>query len=189
MTENTHDYLQPEELDKLQTTLVEHMQESHSLPLDAAHGFLTAVAAHPDRISPEAARAHVLGDIAGEEGIDPLLQKFQAQLKRDLDSNEYGPLIMQMPREDGTMLPLPYGWCEGYAQGLSMLGEDLHAQALESEEVSARLSPIFAFMMYSEEQMFEPPDEAAHRAAVAELGDSAVWIYRWWLSGGSGALQ
>lgn len=189
MTDTAHDYLLPEELDKLQSTLVEHMQTSGSMPLDAAHGFLTAVAAHPQQLSPAAARAHVLGDIADHEGIDPLLRRFQEQLLRDLDNDQYGPLIMQMPRDDGSMLPLPYGWCEGYAQGLAMLGEDLHAQALDSAEVSARLSPIFAFMMYSQEQMFDPPDEAAHREAVSELGDAAVFIHRWWLTHGGGSLQ
>jgi yecA family protein len=188
MTDET-DYLQPEELDKLQTTLVEHMQTSRSLPLDAAHGFFSAVAALPQELSASAARAHVLGEIAGEQGIEPLLIKFQAQVLRDLESGDYGPLIMQMPRQDGTSLPLPYGWCEGYAQGLAMLGEDLQAQALESQEISARLSPIFAFMMYDEEQMFDPPDEAAHREAVSELGEAVVFIYRWWHAHGHGRLQ
>lgn len=178
MTED--DFLQPEELDKLQTTLVEHMQQSGSMPLDAAHGFLTATAAHPDRISAEQARARVLGEIAGEAGIETLLRKFHEQLLRDLEGGDYGPLIMQMPREDGSMLPLPYGWCEGYVLGLNTAGEDLRDLAAADEEAAARLTPIFAFLMYDEQQMFDPPDESAHREAVGELGDAAVWLHRWW---------
>jgi len=182
-------YLQPEELDKLQTTLVEHMQESGSMPLDAAHGFLTALAAHAERVSAEAARAHVLGEIAEEQGIDPILSKFQEQVQRDLESAEYGPLIMQMPREDGSMLPLPYGWCEGYAQGMSVLGEEAQTQVLDSNEAAGHLSLIFTFLQYDQQQMFNPPDEGAHRQAVSELGESAVFLYRWWQSQNLGGLQ
>ena len=45
----------------------------------------------------------------------PFPGKFQRQLQRDLGSGQYGPLIMRMPRQDGSMLPLPYGRREGYA--------------------------------------------------------------------------
>jgi yecA family protein len=183
------EYLMPEELDKLQTTLVEHMQESGSMPLDAAHGFLTAVAAHREQMPAEVARAHVLGAIANEEGIDPILKKFQEQVQRDLESGEYGPLIMQMPRDDGSMLPLPYGWCEGYAQGMAMLGEEAQDQVVANKEASDHMSLIFVFLGYGESQMFDPPDEEAHRQAVSELGESAVFLYRWWQSQMSGGTQ
>lgn len=182
----TDTYLLPEELDKLQTVLVEHMQVSGSMPLDTAHGFLTATAALAQRIGAEQARTRVLGDIAAQEGMAPLLRRFHEQLLHDLESGEYGPLIMQMPREDGSMLPLPYGWCEGYALGLNMAGEDLQALLLEDAQAAAHLTPIYAFLMYDEAQMFDPPDEQAHREAVGELGASAVWLHRWWLERGTG---
>jgi hypothetical protein len=35
--------------------------------------------------------------------------------------------------------------------------------------------------MYDEEQWFDPPNLAAHRETVAELGDSALGLYQWWL--------
>lgn len=182
-------YLMPEELDKLQTTLVEHMQESGCMPLDVAHGFLTAVAAHQQLLSPEAARAEVLGQIAGEQGIDPLLSKFQAQLLRDLQNNEYGPLIMQMPRDDGSMLPIPYGWCEGYVHGLAALGDEQQTKAQDSDEAAKQLSPIFGLLMYEESQLFDPPNEQQHREAVSLLGESAVWMYRWWQAEQDGGVQ
>lgn len=179
-SDNSADFLLPEELDKLQSTLVEHMQESGSMPLDAAHGFLTAVAAHRAQFSDAMARAHVLGEIAGEQGIEPLLEKFQLQVQRDLEGGEYGPLIMQMPRDDGSMLPLPYGWCEGYLQGLSILGEEVYSQALGDEQVADWLAPMMNFMMYDEQQMFDPPEEDEHREGVSLLGEAAVSIYQWW---------
>jgi len=182
-----YDFLDPEELDKLQTVLVEHMQTSGSMPLDAAHGFLSATAAHPDRISPEQARARVLGEISGEEGIEPLLQKFHEQLQRDLERDEYGPLIMQMPREDGSMLPLPYGWCEGYILGLNTAGEDLRELAAADEDAVAHLTPVYSFLMYEQEQMFDPPDEQVHRETVAKLGECATWLHRWWRQRGGSA--
>jgi uncharacterized protein len=175
----TDTYLLPEELDKLQAALAEHMQSSGSMPLDTAHGFLTATAAHPERISAEQACARVLGEIAAEAGIAPLLRRFREQLLRDLESGDYGPLIMQMPREDGSMLPLPYGWCEGYALALNLLGDGLKEQLLGDEQAAARLTPIYAFLMYDQAQMFDPPDESVHREAVGELGESAQWLHRW----------
>lgn len=174
------DCLLPEELDKLQSVLVEHMSISGSMPLDAAHGYLTALAAHADRVGHEAARTRVLGEIAGGHGIAFLLYKFHEQILRDLETGDYGPLIMQMPREDGSMRPLPYGWCEGYALGLNTAGEDRREQAAADEQAAARLTPIYAFLMYEESQMFDPPDEQAHCETVGELGESAVWLYRWW---------
>ena len=38
-------------------------------------------------------------------------------------------------------------------------------------------------------QMFHPPDEDTHRQAVSELGESAVFLYRWWQSQKTGGLQ
>lgn len=173
--------LEPEDLDKLQTVLIEQMPEVGCLPLDMTHGLLTAIAAGPREIPKEEWLPRILGDMKDDaEAISDLLLRFQAQLLIDLDLSEYGPLIMQMPREDGSMLPIPFGWCQGYISGLEMLGETVRDTALDDAEAAAYLAPIFAFMMYDESQYFDPPDEDQHRATVAELGPSAISMFHWW---------
>ncbi|MGA0937432.1 MAG: UPF0149 family protein [Sedimenticolaceae bacterium] len=183
------DHLEPEELDKLQSALVEHIEESHSMPLDVAHGFLTAVAAHPEVISLADARRRIMGHLEDIDGIDPLLVKFQDQLMRDLETGDYGPLIMQYPREDGTYLPIPYGWCEGYAEGLGELDDSAQQKAMDDPQSNQLLAIIFAFNLYKESDMFDPPDEDSHRDMVSKLGEAAVGLYRWWLNKEQRTLQ
>ncbi len=44
---------------------------------------------------------------------------------------------------------------------------------------AALLTPIMSFLMYEEEQWFNPPNEAAHRETVDQLGEIAVALYQW----------
>lgn len=173
--------LTPEDLERLQSTLVGHMEDAGCMALDVAHGFLTATA--PAAGDPAAALLdRVLGGLAEDAGLRDLLMRFRAQLLIDLEQGDYGPLVLQLPRDDGTTLPLPYGWCQGYLAGLEFLGEGQRDRLLADEHAGALLVPVLSFLMYDESQWFDPPDEAAHREAAGELGDAAVGIYRWWRS-------
>lgn len=172
--------LSPEELDKLQTVLVDQMKDVGCLPLDMVHGLLSAIAAGPREIAKEEWLPRVLGRMQDTEAMGELLGRFQEQLLTDLKLAEYGPLILQYPREDGSMLPLPYGWCQGYAAGLEMFGEEERDKALSDEQASVYLTPIFSFLMYEQEQYFDPPNETQHRETVGQLGDAAVAMFNWW---------
>jgi hypothetical protein len=175
--------LTPDELERLQSSLVERMEDSGCMALDMAHGFLTATAAAP--AAGDAGPAlldRVLGGLAGDAGLRDLLWRFRGQLLIDLGLGDYGPLVLQLPRDDGSLLPLPYGWCQGYLAGLEFLGEGQRDRLLADEHAGALLVPVLSFLMYDESQWFDPPDESAHRAAAAELGDAAVGLYRWWRS-------
>lgn len=171
----------PEELDHLQSQLVEQMEAAGCMPLDVAHGFLTATAAAPGAVDREAALLdRVLGRLAADDRLRELLARFREQLLCDLRSTEYGPLILQMPRDDGSMLPLPYGWCQGYVAGVDFLGEDQRDQLIADEQAGSLLTPVLSFLMYEEEQWFDPPDEAAHRETVEQLAGAAVALFQWW---------
>ena len=175
--------LLPEELDRLQQVLVGQMEEAGCMPLDVAHGFLTATAALPASADREAALlGRVLGRLAEDAGMRDLLSRFRGQLLDDLHQAEYGPLILQMPRDDGSMLPIPYGWCQGYVAGLEFLGEDLRDRLIHDQQAGALLAPVLSFLMYEESQWFEPPNEAAHRETVGELAEAAVGLFNWWRS-------
>ena len=170
--------LTPEELEYLQGVLVERMDEAGCMPLDVAHGFLTATAAGAAPVDDLMDRA--LGGLAGDESLRGPMTRFRAQLLADLDAAEYGPLILQMPRDDGSTLPLPYGWCQGYVAGLEFLGEERRDALMADEQAAAMLAPILSFLMYEEDQWFDPPNEAAHRETAGELGEHAVGLFYWW---------
>ena len=173
----------PEELDRLQGVLVERMDEAGCMPLDVAHGFLTATAAAAVSVGDLLDRA--LGGLASDESLRGPLMRFRAQLLADLDTAEYGPVLLQMPRDDGTPLPLPYGWCQGYVAGLEYLGEERRDALMADEQAGAMLAPILSFLMYEEDQWFDPPNEAAHRETAGELGEHAVGLFNWWRSRGT----
>ena len=171
--------LVPEELEHLQNRLVERMEADGCMPLDIAHGFLTATAAvHGGQ--DDALLDRVLGKLAEDAGLQDLLMRFREQLLSDLNSAEYGPLILQLPRDDGSTLPLPYGWCQGYVAGIDYLGEDQRERLMADEQAGSLLAPVLSFLMYEQDQWFDPPNEAAHRETVSQLGDSAVGIFQWW---------
>ncbi len=174
------DPLDAEELAQLQARLVEAMEQAGCMPLDVAHGFLTATAASPPGGDEAGLLDRVLGGLAANAELRRLLAQFRGQLRADLQGDEYGPLILELPRDDGSPLPLPYGWCQGYVAGLEHLGEERRDRLLADEEAGALLAPILSFLMYEEAQLFDPPDEAAHRETAGELGDAAMGLFRWW---------
>jgi hypothetical protein len=168
--------LSPEEIELLQTELVEHMDAAGNMPLDVAHGFLTATAAEE---SLDPLLDQVLGALAQDAGLRGRLERFRAQLRSDLDRDDYGPLILQLPRGDDGTLPLPYGWCQGYMAGIAFLSDHQRDRMLADEQASALLAPILSFLMYEEDQWFDPPNLAAHRETAGELADAAAGLYRW----------
>lgn len=171
--------LKPEELEHLQTRLVEQMEADGCMPLDIAHGFFTATAAARAE-KDEALLDRVLGELAADSHLRDLLVRFREQLLEDLHSTEYGPLILQLPRDDGNTLPLPYGWCQGYVAGMDYLGEEQRDRLMADEQAGSLLVPVLSFLMYEQDQWFDPPDETAHRETVAQLGEAAVGLFQWW---------
>lgn len=170
--------LTSDERDHLQGALIGRMDDAGCMPLDVVHGFFTATAA--GAVPEDELLDRALGSLAGDEGLRGLLVRFRAQLLADLDAADYGPLILQMPRDDGSTLPLPYGWCQGYVAGLECLGEERRDALMADEQAGALLAPILSFLMYDEEQWFDPPNEAAHRETVGELGERALGLFDWW---------
>ena len=168
------------EIGQLQDLVVERMEREEAMPLDMIHGFFTASLTGPRAIDESEWMDGCLLGHPAEPALEDLLRRFRSDVVRDLANNDYGPLVIEMPREDGSVLPLPYGWCQGYVMGLELQGEEAQSAMLEDETLSGLLTPIFAFLMYDESQLFNPPNEAAHRESVGELGDSAVGLYRWW---------
>lgn len=189
MSEHTHghhhDELSDEQLNQLQHFLVDHLEQDGCMPLDVSHGFLTALYSGPRQIGPSEWLPMVLGQIEFDndeeaENITSLLVKLSQNVEQDLDHGHYAPVILYKPMDDQEPLPMPYGWCQGYLIGLGVQGEAIREQALKDEQASNFMAPIMVFMMYEEDQMYNPPDEVAHRQTALELAAAAMSLYHWW---------
>lgn len=178
-----------QELELLETYLFDRVERGlQAMPLDVAHGFLTAVISGPQELGPERWLPPVFGrpEFEDEEEAEAMAQRVLAlhgQIAHELDHHHYAPMIIHKPDEtdtDAEPLALPYGWCEGYMFGLNLHGE--HAVERMSSDATATdlLSPILAFLMYQEDQLLNPPDLAAHRQTALELPGAAMGIYDWW---------
>ena len=180
-------YPSDEQLDRLEEFLFEHMESDGTLPLDAAHGFLTAVVSGPRMIMPGEWLPRILGEVefASMEETTAITETIMGLYNgtiEELEAGSYEPILLTLGEEgDEAPLPLPYGWCEGYLVGWNFHGEEVLDRMAGDEEAAALLGPVVAFLMYEEDQLMDPPDPEAHRETVAELGPSAVGLYRWWL--------
>jgi len=183
-----------ESLLELQKFLDDHMENEGCMPLDVAHGCLTALYSGPRLIDPGEWLPLVLGKIQflnDDEGehIIALLLGVANDVEHDLNHNHYGPVILYMPVEDNDPLPLPYGWCQGYLIGLGVQGESVRDEALNNETAASFLAPILTFMMYEDDEMYNPKDEVAHRQTAIELATAAMSLYHWWHDEGESKLE
>ena len=55
--------------------------------------------------------------------------------------------------------------------------------AVRSWPILSVLAPILSFLMYEEDQWFDPPNLVAHRETAGKLADAVVGLYRWRLAG------
>ncbi|WP_296802648.1 YecA family protein [Thiolapillus sp.] len=175
-----------QQMTQLEDFLLAHMEDEGCMPLDVAHGYLTAVLSGPHMIMPNTWLPNVLGDVdfASEEEagqVMGLLMSLYNSTLMELESGEYEPMVLSMEENYDEPLPLPYGWCEGYIMGWNAHGEDTIDAMAQDEEAALNLGPVAAFMMYEEDQLLAPPNEAEHCQAADLLAESAVDLFRWWL--------
>lgn len=174
-----------EQLAWLQEQLQRRVDDHGGMPLDVAHGYITAAVSGPRLVLPMEWLPAVLGDSQFDdereaEALNGALLGLYNDVLHELDHRHFAPVVIYKPIEGGEPLPLPYGWCQGYVRGLHLHGEGAVEQAATDERAAAHLAPIAAFLTYEERQMLDPPDEAAHRATAAELGGAAQALYHWW---------
>lgn len=172
---------------RLQDLLLDGFEAgSGGMPLDVAHGFLTAVLSGPRLVLPMEWLPRVVGtadaDHADAESLVQLVMALYQDVLQDLEHGHYGPVVMHQPLEGEPPLPLPYGWCQGYVTGLQLHGDAAIDEAGSDPEAAGYLAPIASFLMYEEDQLLDPPQPEAHRATAEELGPAAAGLFRWWRS-------
>jgi uncharacterized protein len=177
--------LDDDQLAWLQEQLMERAEQHGGMPLDVAHGFITAAVSGPRLVLPMEWLPAVLGQPqfgaeSEAEALNGALLTLYNDILHELDHAHYGPVVVYKPVERAEPLPLPYGWCQGYVQGLHLHGEGAVEEAATDERAAEFLAPIAAFLMYEEKELLDPPDEAGHRQTAAELGGSAQGLFDWW---------
>ena len=175
-----------EDLAALQAKMLERCErECGGMPLDIAHGFLTAMVSGPRLVLPNEWLPRIIGESGlNEDNAEWLLNATMGlyqDIVHDLDHGHYGPLILYKPLESADPLPLPYGWCQGYVQGMYMHGEGTVEESGSDAEAAGYLAPIAAFLMYEQDQYLDPPDSQVHRETAEQLAGAALGLYHWWL--------
>ncbi|GEM_PF-1109180 len=176
-----------EQLERLEDFLLAHMEEG-CMPLDVAQGFLCAIVSGQQMIMPNQWLPSILGeaqfatDSEAGEVMEMVMSLYNTTLA-ELENRDFSPMILSMEEgyEDNP-LPLPYGWCEGYIIGWNTHGETALEDMAGDEQAALYLGPVAAFLMYEEDQLLKPPNEAEHRLAADHLADSATGLYHWWKS-------
>jgi len=165
--------------------LAERVPRTGGMTLDAAQGFIAAASSRPDELPDRAWLRHVLGPVAGDAvetaELEALLRRFAADTREALELGTFAPLVPFHDAGDGEPLPLPYGWCAGYATAMALHGDDTLEAMDEADAPSDAIAKILSFLMYAPEDMHHPKDPEAHRAIAAELGPAASVLYGWWL--------
>ena len=176
-----------DELDLLEAYLLDRMEKGlQPMPLDVAHGFLTAVITGPQELGPEHWLPPIFGhpefdDEAEAEAMAQRVVALQEQIAHELEHSHFAPIIIHKPADnDEDPLPLPYGWCEGYMFGMNMHGEHARERMSTDAQASQLLAPIMAFLMYEEDQLLNPPNTEVHRQTTQELPMAAMSLYSWW---------
>jgi uncharacterized protein len=170
---------------ELAELLAERVRHTGGMTLDAAQGFIAAALSGPEDLPERAWLRHVLGTPVAGDGVadgvlEALLRCFAADTREGLELGTFAPLVPFREAEGDAPLPLPYGWCAGYATAMSLHGDDILEEIDRADEASDALARILAFLMYAPEDMHRPQDPSAHRALAAELGGSASLLYGWW---------
>lgn len=176
----------------LQEQLQQRAEHYGAMPLDVAHGYITAAVSGPRLVLPMEWLPTVLGKLEFEresdaEVLNGALLTLYNDILHELDHRQYGPVVIYKPMESDEALPLPYGWCQGYVQGMHLHGEGAVEEAATDEKAAEFLAPIVSFLTYEEEQLLDPPDEVEHRRAANELGEVAQGLFDWWRRAGAEA--
>lgn len=177
MTTTAHAPLSDDELQLLDAFLLEGPEEGERLPLEEAHGYLTALIVSQNALPEEDWLAAVWGaphfaDAAEEQRLTHLMQRLRQDIEAGLAPGQrFEPMVIE-EEEDGEVFESYEGWCVGF-----MLAVADHTEAWETlpEPVRELLQPIAALTLSGSEE--EPGlDEEEYALCIELLPGSVVGL-------------
>lgn len=174
--------LSDDELTELDNLLLS--EEDDRLPIDEAHGFITAQlvchAATPDAEIIEA----ICGDATFEdEGdlqrITTLLMKMRDEIAASLQKNEpFEPLVIEEEEEDGETFESYEGWCFGFMLGVTHQSEQWGNISKEQEELLAPIAQLA--LLHTQEGEEDEIDEEEYALCIELLPGAVNSLYASW---------
>jgi uncharacterized protein len=203
MSDDLERMLDPEELDALQSILLEREDGEEGLLVDAIQGMLTAIAIGPTPVAPEAWMPLIVDDgraFASEDDARTavrLILRLHEGVQRSIQSEDYHPILSEIERDedddtDGARLSAR-GWCEGFSLGVDLCAEAWETRMANDGRLMELLGPVIA--LAADEDLFEPPEggplpalsEGDYEAALMALPDAVVAVARYWREHPAGA--
>ena len=188
------DPLSDEELDRLQTILLDRVDEDAVtdgtdegvLDVSELDGFLTAVVSGPVTIVPSRWLPAVWGDFEPTWPSVDDLGEVMSMLMRHVNSiaetlieepEAFEPMYLEHVWKGKTVLVVDE-WCEGYVRGVGLAADEWHARAAEIADL---LAPIRAFTGATDWQAHElsEPEAAKLRDAIAP---NVRALHAYWLA-------
>lgn len=170
--------LSDHELAELDTLLL--CEEDDRLPIDEAHGFMTALLVCHTAISDEELIEAICGDAQFGSDSEPkriteLLLRLRDEIAGSLQSNApFEPLVIE-EEEDGEVFEAYEGWCFGFMLGVTHQAEQWDDITKEQEELLAPIAQL-ALLHTEEEEM----DEEEYELCVELLPGAVNALYSSW---------
>lgn len=174
--------LTDEEITELDEFLIAAEEGEQCLPIDEAHGYLTALVAGHAALSMEEAMHAVWGepvfkdDDQKQRMTDCLVRLYQDISEKLKEGGVFEPLVVEIADDDGDTMVAYEGWCFGFM--LAVTSEEERWSGLPENEQSL-LSPIAKLaLLYADEEVEMEDDEYEMLAEL--LPGSVVGLYNYW---------
>ncbi len=173
--------LSDDELTELDTLLLS--DEDDRLPIDEAHGFITAQLVGRATIADAEIIEAICGDAKFEDDSDlqrvtALLLQMRDEIALSLQTNApFEPLVIE-EEEDGEVFEAYEGWCFGFMLGVTHQNEQWDKISKEQEELLAPIAQLA--LLHTQENEEEDIDEEEYTLCIELLPGAVNSLYASW---------
>ncbi len=183
----------PEELKGLDQFLYQRIDQSQVKQdsnlgiynLSQLDGMITAVVSSPIFVPPSKWIAKIWGEFqpvweSKQQSEQTILLMMRLMNSTDVSlsqsPDEFEPIFLQQPGENGQLETIVEQWCQGYAQGMALASHEWHT---DDPILDALLTPILASSRLYENQG-EPTSVEQLTGYKPNISSNAVKIYDYW---------
>jgi len=173
--------LSDEELTALDNFLLSDRGHGEMMPIDEAHGYLTALVVSHDQAGQSEWLSAIWGepefaDIAEEKGMTHYLLCMRSEIEEMLKSGSpYEPLVIE-EEEDGEVVEAYEGWCLGFIHAVADHQESWDKLEKNEQELLTPIAKIALLLNEEEPDM----DNEEYEACVELLPGAVAGLYTYW---------